>query len=952
MNGRHLLVASVISVQNSNFVYPSCQNCFSKLFIDLKRYSCPKCGCSGDTKEASYRYRLSLEVANTHDVFEVTVFGSCLDAYFGVTAKGLQRYIEQLSQEAREPDRDAILGVVFQAVETCFLGKKFVFGVKNSNKPDGTSSLQNGCQIDKYPKALTACQMFVPNPGLVGCTVFHYLQQHQCSHFKLNRGGFWPPDLFMSFDQPSRERSSLHNLDTLCTVPSRRVSGLSSFWPQSFGLTSSSVSSGATADLIALCSSNAACNVQKSEDRPLSLHSQSVCKPQDHNLKVNKKREHEEKKFHLRRIAKKSESESYSLLGREDCRSLQSLLDGKGSFSKISIQHSYRLEKSWNPLPPQRHDGSVFPCTQSFSDVNVGGNSQEVSWLWDELPSSESFNEFIAKIENHKDMVLPTTHDAWEHFPSKGIEEFHRPFNQSSPKPGIFSTNFIIGDPDEKLQKLAERVEVCKEGNFSCHQLNLTSFSSKESHQEASLSTEEKEKWGCWSSQHPNRLHWSSPARVKPHSNGSCLSSKEGVDQDVSSSKNLHSCSSLKSTSNCRESPCLQTGETTAHLNCKGDSNLAKWENKRSSSYHINQTADLTNIQEQGFTLVTYEKSNKVCDKERKLLPKVKKYNSRRGDSSSVLQGYSDCPEGSYNASADLFDFNASGVEATEQMFSSAHAFLAQEGTLTKKCVRAECVLSEQDISWNTSWYGAYLHNMFTTPQQKTSTPVSGSVSEWERSFAGTPDFVPNSQSTPLSRTCQQIRLSRGKESIFSELPLNKLCWINAKRKRPRPSLKNPLIKQLVSKFLQSRRSRNANCATTNVSDPQQLFIKDSPAQGLSENDGKEWIPPSQKKMIHSLAFQNGKTLRSNADCQVVEKSPLSKNKISCGIPKCTISFAPQRQQPVENGPICEDDVNPHQQMNESPVSCAFADVNGSNLSSTPCCVHNTADWSSELFTQ
>ncbi|XP_053161836.1 DNA damage-induced apoptosis suppressor protein isoform X6 [Hemicordylus capensis] len=128
MNGRRrLLAASVISIQNFNFVYPSCQNCFSRLFLDSERYSCLKCGCSGDAKDTSYRYRLSLEVADAHNVFEVTVFGSCLDAYFGVTAKGLHRYIEEADQE---PDRDASPDVLVKAVETCFIGKKFVFGVK------------------------------------------------------------------------------------------------------------------------------------------------------------------------------------------------------------------------------------------------------------------------------------------------------------------------------------------------------------------------------------------------------------------------------------------------------------------------------------------------------------------------------------------------------------------------------------------------------------------------------------------------------------------------------------------------------------------------------------------------------------------------------------------------------------------------------------------------------
>ncbi|EMP35011.1 Nitric oxide-inducible gene protein, partial [Chelonia mydas] len=88
---RRLLAASVISVQNSNFVYPSCQNCFSKLILDSNRFNCLKCGCTGEAKDANYRYKLSLKVAGTSDLFAITVFGSSLDPFFGVTAGSLQR---------------------------------------------------------------------------------------------------------------------------------------------------------------------------------------------------------------------------------------------------------------------------------------------------------------------------------------------------------------------------------------------------------------------------------------------------------------------------------------------------------------------------------------------------------------------------------------------------------------------------------------------------------------------------------------------------------------------------------------------------------------------------------------------------------------------------------------------------------------------------------------------
>ncbi|NXA85180.1 DDIAS protein, partial [Melanocharis versteri] len=124
-----LLAASVISIQNSCFIYPACQNCFSRLILDSRRFNCLKCGCTGEAKDASYRYRLSLKIADTNDLFDITVFGSCLDPFFGVTAENLQRYIQDLNQLSGETNTESSTRALVQAVETCFIGKRFIFGV-------------------------------------------------------------------------------------------------------------------------------------------------------------------------------------------------------------------------------------------------------------------------------------------------------------------------------------------------------------------------------------------------------------------------------------------------------------------------------------------------------------------------------------------------------------------------------------------------------------------------------------------------------------------------------------------------------------------------------------------------------------------------------------------------------------------------------------------------------
>ncbi|NWS14100.1 DDIAS protein, partial [Pachyramphus minor] len=124
-----LLAASVISIQNSCFIYPACQNCLSRLILNSRRFNCLKCGCTGEAKDASYRYRLSLKIADTSDLFDITVFGSCLDPFFGVTAENLQRYIQDFNQLSGETNAEASTGALVQAVETCFIGKRFIFGL-------------------------------------------------------------------------------------------------------------------------------------------------------------------------------------------------------------------------------------------------------------------------------------------------------------------------------------------------------------------------------------------------------------------------------------------------------------------------------------------------------------------------------------------------------------------------------------------------------------------------------------------------------------------------------------------------------------------------------------------------------------------------------------------------------------------------------------------------------
>ncbi|XP_065253749.1 DNA damage-induced apoptosis suppressor protein [Emys orbicularis] len=435
MNGRRrLLAASVISVQNSSFVYPSCQNCFSKLIVDSNRFNCLKCGCTGEAKDANYRYKLSLKVAGTSDLFDITVFGSSLEPFFGVTAGSLQRYIKEFNQVSGELDRDASPRVLIQAVKTCFIGRRFIFGVKSSENHDGWHSvfdsiLPNCSRINRLTRDLTACQIFLPNTAVAGFTVISYFHRLlQSANFRSSRSSSQRPDCpFIAIDQPSSELSSLCSSGSnSCFVQSSGRESFSGPWQQSFGLTSSSVDWVTTEDFSSLELGKAAGEQCKLQERGFSAELCSLS-PSNQTIQdlqlcnsMNERNEQEDNEFsslssRSNTITVTEKLESFSSLKREwspdrnSSRLLQSPLDLGVKYSCLEIisRHDYLQEKSWNSLLCQRKDDSFCSSAVSPNHGSAAGTSQDDPMIWDELPFSESLNDFIARIENNKSTISP-----------------------------------------------------------------------------------------------------------------------------------------------------------------------------------------------------------------------------------------------------------------------------------------------------------------------------------------------------------------------------------------------------------------------------------------------------------------------------------------------------------------------------------------------------------------
>ncbi|XP_069549811.1 uncharacterized protein ddias [Brachyistius frenatus] len=174
---RALVGCAVLSLQDAAVVYPCCKGCFSRIDVeqeDTTRCRCSRCGYRCVREQVDYRYRLSLRVARDRCIFGVTVFGNSLNPFFGIPASGLQRLVGNADGPVGPSTR---LKMLAKAVEDCFIGRHFVFGIKLVGTESGPWSggpVARGSG-SKNTAQYVASQMILPKAtGLRGCTVVSY----------------------------------------------------------------------------------------------------------------------------------------------------------------------------------------------------------------------------------------------------------------------------------------------------------------------------------------------------------------------------------------------------------------------------------------------------------------------------------------------------------------------------------------------------------------------------------------------------------------------------------------------------------------------------------------------------------------------------------------------------------------------------------------------------------
>uniref|UniRef100_A0A803VCA0 DNA damage induced apoptosis suppressor n=1 Tax=Ficedula albicollis TaxID=59894 RepID=A0A803VCA0_FICAL len=867
-----LLAASVISIQNSCFVYPACQNCFSRLILDSRRFSCLKCGCTGEAKDASYRYRLSLKIADTNDLFDITVFGSCLDPFFGVTAENLQRYIQDFSQLSGETNIESSTRALVQAVETCFIGKRFIFGVKGFTREDGghsaaSSILQKCSRINRSRRNLVACQIFPPNAAVTGFTVIGYLDRLlQSAKFRSRNNSSCLPDASSApVDEPLSELSSLSSLSrSSCFVQSSGRESFLGCWQQSFSLTSS-VAWVTAEDFPTLEVGKLVSEQHEQEERPVSAELGSVSLNNqtlwDSQFLISSVKEGEKEK----------DNESSSQLNRTDsicaADNLESICSwntecSHGNSSKLlhhplesEVKNNCPKTSSRNHCCPEKSHNCLV-CKRDGSapnHINVAGVSRMDSMLWEELPFSESLNELLARIEEGRSVVTSPSLDAGKrvHLESSKLDVNLNKLH-SRQAVGDLPAASVSG----RLLPPAEN-DSWEDTVFACLQSNAkppSDVSQCESSPSDLSST---------------LIEGGASLAVTPEpsiSHSRCVQSKEANSDPANSPWSfirLHG-----------ETSCLKKSNTATCVHSACESFLAACGNKENYSIPSQKT-DLTLTGAQVFDPPTPNNARKIYKRELKPLTELSD-NAFESVSRKDMQWNSIFPEGSYNASADLFDASVREVAKPVEFLNKSCNSLIQEGTLTEKVI-AESMLSPRGVPCNSSKLSLSLHR---SPHafSKHSTPVTSSFSDSECSSVCAQDFVPYSQSTPMTKPLQKLWPVGERSSFITIFTPKNPTKIHSKRSRS--SFQNTLLQQLTSKLVKRGRPRNRENKEGGSSASQQLLHSQLPASL------EEWTPSSSNKGLKSTASSNLKTIGWAADlestCGHTGRNPISESRKNC----------------------------------------------------------------------
>lgn len=382
----------MLSLKDACVFYPCCKGCFSRIDVEqTTRCRCSKCGYSCLREQVDYRYRLSLRVARDRYIFGVTVFGTCLNPFFGIHASGLQRLVENLDGVST---RSTLL---VKAVEDCFIGRHFIFGIKLNENETGPwlgGPVANGSS-HKEALHFIASQMLLPKAtGLEGCTVVSYYRILLQKAAEYEQGSFDP------------SKTSRHPATTLLLIPRH-------FPASSFNNATLSASG-------LLSQSPQSSQYQDGTPTPTPPWQQSLglvtssaeqeegCSTQDSGDEYSRQTDNSKTPYHaLRGCLENHEvpkERALSPLLSLECSSFSSPSFAKYPYSCVEkTVGNTPILNTWFSSPPPDHNSS-----KGFSPRQLAKTFLSSSLAWEDLPFSESLTEFLCEENKDFDIVSET----------------------------------------------------------------------------------------------------------------------------------------------------------------------------------------------------------------------------------------------------------------------------------------------------------------------------------------------------------------------------------------------------------------------------------------------------------------------------------------------------------------------------------------------------------------
>ncbi|XP_016062345.1 PREDICTED: DNA damage-induced apoptosis suppressor protein [Miniopterus natalensis] len=910
---RKFLLASVLAVQNSSFIYPSCQNCFSRIILVSKRSNCPKCGSTGEAENASYRYRLSVKVAESNKLFGITVFGSCLDAFFGLTATDLHRYIQDPNEIPGILNSDATQNLLTKAVETCFVGQSFIFGVTNfENQHDQGSDSSNF--LEQCPgrrrevKELVACQVVLPDPGVAGFTVINYFQQLlRLSNFrKLHGGSQTPNSHLLALEHSSSDLSSICGLDSSsCFFESHGRDNLLIFWQSSLELTSivsqltdddkfsASEQSKATDTphqnrkciSLAEATGSGGCHdaIQCSWSLVSYMDKKSTAQKLDEELGLQANQPSAVHSSHEIRV---TGSNLFPLKMQEprepsNAKSFHSAVDIKKSYSQRELTCHQHHDVS---TPPSLQERSMCCPPTSLRLEEIAGDSQDYDpKIWDDLPLSESLNKFLAVIESEI-AITPTDASSRKRHLDNGIEKLHADHSSLSVTPQ--GTAGASCTPPIALRSSEATVKANSgKGNLlSTCGANPAPSVQEESQPDNTAEAVSRSRNGTDISECflPN----ASLSTLCPSSKDlgtSTLRKSTGISprgaaisHTHSTSESDHSCLDIKYFNGCEGKSPLEMSEklTTLFSRRYNDvSDLCNLENKQYSRWPKNQGDSLTICRKLTYSLEALCSTPNRSTNTLKEMPYGHINNN-------LTENYFPGHEGSYNASADLFDDSAKEMDMATETTKKSQDLLLQWGKSLAESHHLESDFSLRLLSENSSQSSQKLslQNISASMYPETCSSPHFPLDP-ESDVEDSQDFVPCSQSTPVAGF-HQTRI-HGMTGAFKKLPAF-YSDLDTNYKKTSIFSENEAHQASPScpKNIKTPSQKSRSPVIPDIIQPEVFSL--CPVAECLESDIDEWVPPTTKKAFLSdmLGFHATGLRKCLAACNSPDQNPLLRKKL------------------------------------------------------------------------